>query len=164
MDLVEHFRGMLAYETWANGASAASLESVPDQGRLHPSYDRAVRLIPHNLLARKVWLGRLRGEVPELPVEWFPRMTTGAMRDLAATVDRSWTDFLSALRVEDLSRECGYVSSEGVRYVSTVGEVLTHVFNHSTYHRGQVARLVAECGGQRAVTDHIVMTRRRANP
>ena len=39
--------------------------------------------------------------------------------------------------------------------------MILHVHNHSTYHRGQLARLVAECGGTPAITDLISLTRRR---
>jgi uncharacterized damage-inducible protein DinB len=48
-----------------------------------------------------------------------------------------------------------------VQYASTIHEVLTHVFNHSTYHRGQIARIVHEQGGQRASTDFIAFSRKQ---
>ena len=34
-------------------------------------------------------------------------------------------------------------------------DVLAHLFMHASYHRGQIARLVAECGGEVEATDYI---------
>jgi len=164
--MLDHWRGMLAYETWANERAIASLESVPESARTSPAWDRAVRLIPHNQLARQVWLWRLSATAYESPREWFPAMSPAETRRLCATVDALWGNFFEALAGEaargrdPLAREVRYTSSEGRAYVSRVDEIVAHVLNHSTYHRGQVARLVAECGGQRASTDLIAMTRR----
>lgn len=52
------------------------------------------------------------------------------------------------------------ISTEGVKYESTVLDILTHVVNHSTYHRGQIASLIAATGTKPAVTDYIALTRR----
>lgn len=161
MDRVDHFRGLMAYESWATEQAIASIESVPESGRGSAAFDRALRLIPHVQLARAVWLYRVKGAPYENPTDWFPRMDPSDMRTLSAQVDDRWRGFLAPLTEPDLDRECTYTSSEGVGYASLLADVLSHVFNHSTYHRGQVARLVAECGGQRAATDRIILTRRR---
>ncbi|MCE7973193.1 MAG: hypothetical protein DYG92_02535 [Leptolyngbya sp. PLA1] len=161
MHRIDHFRGLMAYESWATEQAIASIESVPESARGSASFDRALRLIPHVQLARAVWLHRLKGERYDNPKDWFPRMDPSDMRTLSAQVDDRWRGFLAPLSEQDLDRECTYTSSEGAGYASRVGDVLAHVFNHSTYHRGQVARLVAESGGQRAATDQIILTRRR---
>lgn len=44
-----------------------------------------------------------------------------------------------------------------VRYV--VEDILTQLFGHSWYHRGQIALLVRACGGQPAETDFVFWTR-----
>lgn len=157
--LVAHFQRLLTYETWANDRVLASLESVPQEMRTRPPFMRAVQLLPHSTLARTVWLMRLRGLPYETPRDWFPSWDTHETRGQMSTVDAQWRDFLATLADDDLARVVVYSSSEGVRYEGTVHDICTHVFNHSTYHRGQVARLVAESGGQRASTDFIVFTR-----
>lgn len=35
-----------------------------------------------------------------------------------------------------------YSNIKGEKFTSTLDDILIHVFNHSTYHRGQVALLV----------------------
>ncbi len=160
MDAIARYRRLLEYEAEANARSIASLASVAMDKRQSPAYQRAIRLIPHNTLARRVWLWRIEGAAYDNPTDWFPAHDLDRTRRDAAEADRLWGEFLGRLREAEVSREVVYASSEGVRYASTIDDILTHVFNHSTYHRGQVARLVAECAGVRASTDYIAITRR----
>jgi uncharacterized damage-inducible protein DinB len=154
------FRNLLSYEREANRRTIESLSTVPASARERPEYDRAMQLLPHNLIARRVWLSRLKGAAYEMPSDWFPRWPLEQQRDEEETVHFLWHAYLDSLAEPDLLRDVHYTSSEGQKYVSTVDEILTHVFNHSTYHRGQIARLVTECGGRRATTDFIALTRR----
>ena len=41
--LATHFRTMMAYETWANERSLASLETVPPEMRSRPPFLRATQ-------------------------------------------------------------------------------------------------------------------------
>lgn len=154
------YRKLLTFEREANRRTMESLSSVPASQREKPQYERAMQLLPHNFIARRVWLHRIKGEEYTNPADWFPRWTLEKQQEEEGLVHGSWHVFLEPLADEQLLREVRYVSSEGQKYVSTLDEILTHVFNHSTYHRGQIARLVGECGGRRAVTDYIAITRR----
>ena len=159
---VERYKQLLAFEQEANRRTLESLASVPASQRDKPQYDRAMQLLPHMLIARRVWLHRVKGEAYESPADWFPRWTLERQHEEERVVQSLWTEFLGSLHDDHLTRDVRYISSEGQNYLSTLDEILTHVFNHSTYHRGQIARLVTECGGRRAVTDFIALTRRTA--
>ena len=52
-----------------------------------------------------------------------------------------------------------YVNSKGEAWRSTVGDILTHVVLHSSYHRGQIASHVRATGAEPAYTDFIHATR-----
>lgn len=161
MNLIDHFRTLHAYEVWANARALASLETVPGANRGSPAYVRATQLLPHNTLARQVWLWRIQGRAYDNPKDWFPAWSFDDTRARMADVDAQWTAYLGTLTDTELARENHYSSSEGTRYVSTIHEILTHVFNHSTYHRGQIARIVHESGGRRAGTDFIAFSRKQ---
>lgn len=150
---------LLASEREANRRVIGSIETVPVIKHRDPNYDRARSLIPHNTIARQVWLWRIQGTPYENPTNWFPVWDKETLRAKLHEVDSAWESFLSTLKEADLAREVFYSSSEGQMYSSTVDDILIHVFNHSTYHRGQVARIVHELGGQRASTDYIALTR-----
>jgi len=158
--LLDHFRRLQGYEADANALALASLESVGTQERGHPSFTRAVQVFAHMLLARRVWLTRLQGGQHQVR-DWFPTLPLEELRQMARSLDADWVTYLDTCEAQSLDAECNYASSEGVAYASQIRDILTHVYNHSTYHRGQLARLVSECGGQRAATDYILLTRRR---
>ena len=154
MTLLDHFHDLFRYERWANEQVYPSLESIPADRRHGEAYDRLMSLIPHNLIARRVWRWRIRGDAYDNPKAWFPPMTVAEMRTLGAEVDAEWQQYMGELKDADLSREITYRTSDGAQRTRRLDILLTHVFNHATYHRGQIARLVTEHGGQRAVTDY----------
>jgi uncharacterized damage-inducible protein DinB len=154
---VVRYQRMLAYEGEANRRALDSLESVPEAARRSEAFDRAMLLMPHTQLARYVWLARLEGRPYEMPKDWFPIWTIEQTRLAEAEQDREWAEYFASLADCDLTQTISYTSSEGEQRVRVIDDVLIHVFNHSTYHRGQLARLVHECGGKRAVTDYIAV-------
>jgi uncharacterized damage-inducible protein DinB len=52
-----------------------------------------------------------------------------------------------------------YQSFDSGRFQNTIEDVLTQLFGHSWYHRGQIAILVRQAGGTPALTDLIYFTR-----
>jgi len=154
---VSRYVRLLAYETEATRRTLASIEGVTEAGRKHAAFERAIAVLAHVQLARFVWLARLEGRPYEIPKDWFPIWTIEQTRLAAEEQDREWAELLHGLSDHDLGATIGYTSSEGEAKVRVTDDILTHVFNHSTYHRGQVARLVHECGGARAVTDFITL-------
>ena len=156
---VARYRKLLVYEAEANRRVFDSLGTVPERSRGHAAFERAMQLLPHNQLARCVWLARLEGRPYESPKDWFPAWSMEQARMAEEEQNREWAEYLEGLTDQDLPKTISYTSSEGHPYVRMVDDILTHVFNHSTYHRGQLARLVTECGGERAKTDYIALVR-----
>jgi uncharacterized damage-inducible protein DinB len=164
--MLDHVNRMLAYERWANARVNASLLSAQralEHGGASaeaPALLRAGEIWGHVQAARQTWLHRLG--VGEPAPELFPR--TSVQRAIAAAddMDNAWSTCIAALSPADLPRTITYRTSEGLAKSSVLADILIHVFNHSTYHRGQVARLVTDCGGQRADTDYILFTRKDA--
>ncbi|MEI7657261.1 MAG: DinB family protein [Phycisphaerae bacterium] len=156
---VARFRRQLEAEIWADRASLESLATVPSVSRSLPRFERAMRLLPHNQLARSVWLARLKQVSHERPADWFPSWTAERTLEACDRNDREWGEHLASLADAEVSRTIRYVTGDGQSHEIKVEDVLIHVFNHSTYHRGQLTRLVTVCGGRRASTDYIVFTR-----
>lgn len=158
--MIHHWQRMFAYEIWANARTIESLRSVPTAQRETAEYRRAQGLLAHNTLARQVWLWRINAVTYTNPSDWFPVWDDASTVAQIATVDAQWAAFLASHSEQDLARELHYNASDGTAYSSTVGEVCEHVFNHSTYHRGQIARIVHLLGGVRAGTDLIAFSRK----
>lgn len=147
------------YERDAHDKVVRSLESVPPDRRTSPEYRKAVEIFDHLVVARRVWLFRL-GELPGEAPQFSGYRTDVA--EVAADLDRIqqlWAAYYARLTDADLARVFEYQSYDSGRFRNTVMDVLTQMFGHSWYHRGQIASLVKAAGGQPAATDFIFWCR-----
>jgi uncharacterized damage-inducible protein DinB len=169
MDELVRARRMFEYEVWANGRVNDSLRSaahgVEKDGASSqaPSLIKALQIWAHVQWARQMWLSRLGvGEAPSRDEGMFPSRSLERVIGECGALDAAWGVYMERLTEGEIGRMIRYESTERVGYESVVADVLAHVVNHSSYHRGQIARLVAECGGEVAVTDYIAFSRKRA--
>lgn len=153
------YRRWFEYEQDAHEKVFASLATVPEQRRQSSEYRKAASWMAHLVAARKLWLGRL-GAGPGFAGEFFPenvdlRQVQADWQEVAA----QWTAYLGSVDDDEVDRVFEYQSLEGDRFKNQVEDVLTQMFGHSWYHRGQIAQLVRTAGGVPAVTDFIFWTR-----
>jgi uncharacterized damage-inducible protein DinB len=156
--LLSHFQRLLAYDIWATAKTLEALDTISESHRTGPDYDRLMGLTPHNLTALRIWHWRITGQPYENPKDWFPKLTTAETAALATSVHAQWTTYLATLTDPDLSKEFDYKTSDGTPRHGNVADAITHVFNHATYHRGQIARITHQLGGTRPSTDFFLFT------
>lgn len=164
-----HFAKLFDYEFRCTELVLASLRaarrSVDDLGlaALAAPFERALAIFSHVQAARRLWLHRVAPDLTEFPPDGvFPIWPLEQLEVDARQVDGLWRNFIGRLErgeAPKLDAMIEYASTEGVRYQSRLDDILTHVVNHSSYHRGQVAILVASAGAKPAVTDYIALTR-----
>jgi uncharacterized damage-inducible protein DinB len=155
----DHYRRWFEYEKDAHAKTLASLEGVPEAQRAAPGYAQALTLGAHLVAARRLWLFRF-GMLAEPPREFFPAnvMLAGLRRDFEQ-MHALWSDYLARLDDRELARVFEYASLEGSRFRNTVEDILTQLFGHSWYHRGQIAQLVRGLGAEPAETDFVYWCR-----
>jgi uncharacterized damage-inducible protein DinB len=162
--MAKRYRRWFEYEKDAHAKVVRSLETVPVDRRPTPEFRRAVAILDHIVAARRVWLYRLglvEGEAPPFFRE-NPELAE-VVSTLRIAEDR-WVDYLSRITDEDLDRVFEYQSWDGGRFRNQIADVLTQLFGHSWYHRGQIAMLVRIAGGEPAVTDLIYWCREPVVP
>ena len=54
-------------------------------------------------------------------------------------VERDFRTYLAGLDEEALSRPLTYLNTQGEEWTYPLWQMVAHVFNHQSYHRGQVA-------------------------
>ncbi|MFO0840336.1 MAG: DinB family protein [Phycisphaerae bacterium] len=155
---IERFRHWYDYERDCNAKSLQMLQSVPDESRASPQFARAVGKLAHLIAARHMWLHRL-GAVADRPESWFPPTTLEQLPALVDAIQRRWTDYLAALSDADLAADFTCAGGDGKRYRWRLIDLLTQVFGHAWYHRGQIAMLVKDLGGDAVDTDYIFWDR-----
>jgi uncharacterized damage-inducible protein DinB len=156
--MTSRYRRWFAYEKDSHAKTLDSLKAVSEELRESPEFRKAVYLMGHIVAARRMWLfrfGVLAGNV-----ELFPReVTLAELPDQIAAMETMWTQYLNQLDDAALARVFEYQSNEGLRFRNTIEEILTQLFGHSWYHRGQIAQLVRSIGAEPAATDFVFWAR-----
>jgi uncharacterized damage-inducible protein DinB len=154
----EKYRRWFEYEQDSNAKVLASLQAVPDPLRVLPDFQKAVNLMAHLVAARNMWLYRL-GHGTQ-PPDLFPVATPITdLPQLIAAMESAWSLYFQNLTDAELERSFAYQSYDGPSFRNTIEDVLTQLYGHSLYHRGQIALILRSIGAEPAPTDFIYWTR-----
>jgi uncharacterized damage-inducible protein DinB len=148
----KHFIDLIKYNEWANQRMLINLERLPE-----PS-EKLILLYGHLISAQIIWLNRIK----ELPTSPFPLWSAYKLRELRTMTEESttnWLNYLNQHRMDTFEEMIFYKNSSGNKYENTIREIITHVINHSTYHRGQIAMELRSLGVDPPQTDYIAYCR-----
>lgn len=146
----KHFVHLFEYNDWANKAAAGSISGTTNVD------SKALSLFGHIVNSQRLWLNRISGQEKNNP--WEDQSLDESII-LSSISTAAWLDFIKGMTENDFDVSIKYVNTKGERYTNTIKQILTHVINHSTYHRAQIAGLVRQAGGKPAATDYIVYVR-----
>ena len=162
---VEDFRRLYDYNSWANHRTLEACATLNDEQftrDLHSSFrsvrDTLVHIMLVEWLWRERWLGRSPDKYP--PASDFPSLES--VRQRWAEAERNLLDYVSALKPEDIDRVIAHKTTAGVPQSAPLSQMLQHLVNHGTYHRGQVATMLRQLDAKPIGTDLIVFYRERA--
>lgn len=156
--LADRYRRWFDYERDSHAKTLASINAVPVELRETEAFRKAVYLLGHVIAARRMWLFRLG--VADEKIELFPTETTlTELPSLLSQMDIGWSAYLEQLDDDELGRVFEYQSYEGPRFRNSIDDILTQLFGHSWYHRGQIAQLIRSLGCEPAVTDLVFWAR-----
>ncbi len=161
--MIEELRELFAYNRWANERvldAAAKLDESAFGRPLGSSFGSVRDTLAHVLAADWAWLERWRGRSPATPPAW-DASTLAAIRSRWAELEREREAFVAGLTDADLERELAYRTLSGAAVRNTFSEMLRHVVNHSSYHRGQVVGMLRQLGAEGVNTDLIAYYRLR---
>ena len=116
--------------------------------------ERSFPLFCHILNAHQIWNARIMGQVP------FGNSFQAIPIDSCLSIDRD--NYINTLKILDtiaLDQVITYKNSKGEEYSNTVQDILFHVGNHSTHHRGQIISDFRQSGIAPLVTDYIFYKR-----
>lgn len=143
----KYFKELLEYSHYYN------LEIIKkfNDGDLHFIIpERAVQLFAHTLNAHKIWNNRLKNE-GELVDVWGDIH----IEDMEAMENKNFRETLQILEIEDLDRIVRFQNSSKESFQNSVKDIVFHIVNHSTYHRGQIATEFRKKGIDPIVSDYV---------
>ena len=137
-----HFQMMAGYNRWANARLYAAVAGLPDEvyrrdvglffGSVH-------RTLNHLVLTDLIWLRRIDGKGEDMGVA-LDRVLYEDHRDLVAArlaTDDRLGGFIDAIPEEGFADDFRYSNTAGVPFTQPLAQILAHLFNHQTHHRGQ---------------------------
>jgi len=144
------------YNRWANAqmfdavSRLTAAQFTKDLGGSHPSVQET---LAHILAAEWIWLKRWQGTSPPALLDPADFPSLDALRVRWAEVERDQADFVGGVNDESLKRVIAYVNTKGETWRYPLRQMMQHVVNHSSYHRGQVATMLRQLGAEPAPTD-----------
>ncbi|MBS9464099.1 damage-inducible protein DinB [Flagellimonas sp. 389] len=103
----------------------AAMKEVPE---------KSAELFNHILNAHHTWNKRIVGKPTDFPLSHIHSIEN--WEDIHYENQRSSFEIIT--NTEDFSKRIDYESSEGRTFANELKDILFHIVNHSTHHRGQI--------------------------
>ncbi len=155
MSLLERYRLMYEHEKDANHKMFAMLESIPEANRSDARFQQAVTLADHLAACRENWLERMDGEGNVYAAWWDKRCDLATLRPRFDALESRWTDYLARLDEDRIAQDFEFTEGGEERFRLPVEAQVVQLFGHAFYHRGQIALLVDQLGGETVDTDYV---------
>jgi uncharacterized damage-inducible protein DinB len=146
MNTKEYVQQLYDYSYWANRRYFAVAEGLTDE-QLHRmqghSWGDVHAVLVHMLSSEWVWLQRWNGGSPKghLNKDDFP--TLDSVKARWDQQEAEMRAFISAQTDESLEAVITYANFSGETFHAPVWQMLMHVANHETHHRGELAAMFA---------------------
>ena len=114
---------------------------------------KVIPLLSHTINAHQIWNARIT-ESEELDVNQIH-----TLNECAAIDTQNFEDTLGILNTRELSETVSYTNSKGTAFKNTVQQILFHISNHFSHHKGQIIFDLRQSGIAPLVTDYIFYKR-----
>ena len=154
-----------AYNVWANHKITYCLLQQDENlcyQKIPSSFESIYRTVLHMWDAESIWWQRMKlHERIMIPSENFEPSFKDACNGLAQQ-STQWEEWIKSATDMGLQHIFSYQNSKKQLFKQPVYEVLLHLFNHGTYHRGQLVNMLRQLGVvQIPQTDFIVFSRNK---
>jgi uncharacterized damage-inducible protein DinB len=143
-----YFLELAQYNIWANQKMTAWLSQISDEQwsqKLVGSFESIEATAIHTAGAEKVWFERLNNQVQP-----FLNLTfKGNKNDLIEiwkNASENLRNYVLDVSDNDLKESFDYKNLKGDDFSRARYQAIAHVFNHSTYHRGQLVNYLRQVG------------------
>ncbi|WP_288132702.1 DinB family protein [Microbulbifer sp.] len=163
------FELMAQYNQWMNEKVFASAERLSeaelaeDRGAFFGSI---LGTLNHILIGDIIWLKRFSEHPRDFPSLIYLRnrdqpkslaevvhCDLSALRSERKIIDEIIVKFSKEIAQTDADSPLNYCNTKGERFSKNFGQLVLHMFNHQTHHRGQVSTLFNQLGHDIGATD-----------
>lgn len=143
----EYFKELLEYSHYYN---LEVIKKFKDGDLEFIVPKRAIQLLSHTLNAQKIWNDRIAGEKDQIDV-WKDIK----VEEMEQAENLNHEQSLRILASGNLDKIIRFQNSKGESFQNSVKDILFHMVNHATYHRGQIATEFRKQGIDPIVSDFV---------
>ena len=136
-----------AYNLWANNRIIEVINNLTDEQidkEIVSSFTSIKKTLLHLWDVENIWWQRIK--LVEVQV-WQSDDYTGSLLELTNNIlvqSKHWKEWIDLATEAALEHEFIYRNSKKDQFKQPVYEMLMHLFNHQTYHRGQLITLLRQ--------------------
>jgi len=146
MSIKTYLETLYDYNYWANHRYLKAAEALTEEQLLRKqghSWDNIHGTLLHMLSSETIWLKRWLGEAPKenFSPDDFPTFVS---------IQENWTEhekkmrgFLATQSEQSLEEETVCIGFNGGSFHLPLWQMMAHVTNHNTHHRGELAAMFA---------------------
>ena len=144
----KYFQELAEYNVWANNIVCSWLDQINDEQwnkEIISSFNSIQETVLHIISAEKAWLERFEHK----PVEWLQFTYKGSKEEhiiLWKKISANLKDFIDGFDESKLEEILDFKRLNGDAYSMPHYQLIAHVINHSTYHRGQLVTMLRQVG------------------
>lgn len=164
-NMKELLQQLANYNIWANQRMLEVILALPEEKQkqeLPSSFKSLYHTVLHMWNAESVWWQRMK--LQERIIKPFD-VFKGTLEELANEYlqqNRQWQEWVNNATDAALDHVFQYQTFQKEQFKQPIYQMLIHVFNHGTYHRGQLINMLRQLGITKLPdTDFIVWSRRK---
>ena len=161
----ELLKQLAAYNAWASRKITELILTLPEEEQkqeVPSSFKSLFNTVLHMWDAESIWWQRMKLQERILvPGQNF----SGNMKDIVTGLlqqSSQWEQWISNASELSLDHVFQYQNSKKEQFKQPVYQMLLHVFNHGTYHRGQLVNILRQLGKEKIPqTDFFIWCRKK---
>jgi len=149
MSSLSTIKTLFEYNCWANRrmlAACAGLTVEEWSREVNQSWGSVHKLLTHMFAAETVWLARWMGTSPKALRQAADFPTYGDLVRAWEGLNAETELFIAGCDEKALKREVAYTNTKGETRTFPLGQLMLHVANHATHHRGELAAMLSSFG------------------
>jgi uncharacterized damage-inducible protein DinB len=146
MSASRNIRMLTRYTAWANARLFNALAQLPDgeaAAKRPTGFGNMVNTLSHSYVVDLIWKAHLGGQPHGFTTRNTERQPAlHELRTAQAEIDQWYVSYADSLDEKELNEVVDFRFVDGGPGSMTRGDILLHVVNHKTYHRGYVADML----------------------
>ena len=140
------------YNIWANKRIIETMSELPEaatEQKINSSFTTIRATVYHTWSAESIWLQRLVRAQEQI---WQEAVHFGDFKDACAKWEQASADLATYVNDQtdgSLQESISFFDRSSNPHTMTIYHILLHVFNHSTYHRGQLVTMMRQAGAEK---------------